>query len=129
MKPSKRREKVALAPGHSPLDWARVTANGGDPLVMKGEEAAHRFPMRVTLEELKKHKSPEDAWSAYNGKVYNITPYLKFHPGGEKELMRTAGRDGTKLFSELSKPALDPLEADRHRLSEHTRMGQCRPHA
>lgn len=101
MKPSKRREKVALEPGHSPLDWARITANGGDPSVMKGK-AAERFPMRVTMEELKKHKTPEDAWSAYNGKVYNITPYLKFHPGGEKELMRSAGRDGTKLFSEQS---------------------------
>jgi cytochrome b involved in lipid metabolism len=33
--------------------------------------------------------------------VYNITPYIPFHPGGEDELMRVAGRDGTKLFSEL----------------------------
>ena len=47
---------------------------------------------------LKEHKSPEDAWTAIGGKVYNITPYLKFHPGGEKELLRVAGRDGTKLF-------------------------------
>lgn len=29
-----------------------------------------------------------------------MTPYLPFHPGGEKELMRVAGRDGTKLFCE-----------------------------
>jgi cytochrome b involved in lipid metabolism len=44
------------------------------------------------------HNKRDDAWSAINGKVYNITPYLAFHPGGEKELMRVAGRDGTKLF-------------------------------
>jgi len=31
--------------------------------------------------------------------VYNVTAYLPFHPGGEKELMRGVGRDGTKLFS------------------------------
>jgi cytochrome b involved in lipid metabolism len=49
------------------------------------------------------HKSPEDAWSAFNGVVYNITPYLRFHPGGEDELMRVAGRDGTKLFSEWNR--------------------------
>jgi cytochrome b involved in lipid metabolism len=35
------------------------------------------------------------------GKVYNITPYLPYHPGGEPELLRSAGRDGTKLFAEV----------------------------
>ena len=40
-----------------------------------------------------------DAWMAINGKVYNVTAYLPFHPGGEKEMMRGVGRDGTKLFS------------------------------
>jgi cytochrome b involved in lipid metabolism len=47
-----------------------------------------------------KHNTPEDAWSAFNGRVYSLNAYLRFHPGGEKELMRVAGRDGTKLFSE-----------------------------
>lgn len=35
---------------------------------------------------------------AIQGKIYNITPYLKFHPGGVRELMRGAGRDATKMF-------------------------------
>jgi len=38
---------------------------------------------------------------AVRGKVYNITPYLHFHPGGIDELMRAAGADGTKLFNEV----------------------------
>lgn len=50
---------------------------------------------------LKAHNKRDDAWSVFNGKVYNITPYLPFHPGGEKELMRVAGRDGTKLFGKF----------------------------
>jgi cytochrome b involved in lipid metabolism len=33
--------------------------------------------------------------------VYNITPYLPFHPGGKGELMRAAGRDGAALFMEV----------------------------
>lgn len=53
---------------------------------------------KIPLSELKQHKTEQDAWSAFNGKVYNITPYLRFHPGGVKELMRVAGRDGTRLF-------------------------------
>jgi cytochrome-b5 reductase len=32
------------------------------------------------------------------GKVYNLTPYMKYHPGGIDILMKTAGNDGTVLF-------------------------------
>jgi cytochrome b involved in lipid metabolism len=57
---------------------------------------------RIPPSVLRTHNKRDDAWAAFNGKVYNITPYLAFHPGGEKELMRVAGRDGTKLFGTLS---------------------------
>jgi len=60
----------------------------------KGVDTLLRIPPSL----LKQHNKRDDAWAAFNGKVYNITPYLSFHPGGEKELMRVAGRDGTKLF-------------------------------
>ncbi|THH17898.1 hypothetical protein EW146_g3004 [Bondarzewia mesenterica] len=90
---AKKREKVALAPGHSPLDWAILKSSGAD--LRGGAEQL----MRITPSMLKQHNKPDDAWSAFNGRVYNITPYLPFHPGGEKELMRVAGRDGTKLFA------------------------------
>ncbi|EIW67529.1 hypothetical protein TREMEDRAFT_18995, partial [Tremella mesenterica DSM 1558] len=88
----KRTRKVALTPGHSPLDWARLTSSG------KNLRGTKSFPLRVTMDELKSHNKRDDAWSIFNGKVYNITPYLSFHPGGEEELMRVAGREGTKLF-------------------------------
>ena len=42
-----------------------------------------------------------DAWSVWQGKVYNITPYLPFHPGGDGELMRVAGKEAGKLFNEV----------------------------
>ena len=35
------------------------------------------------------------------GKVYNISPYVPYHPGGGPELLKAAGRDGTKLFGEV----------------------------
>ncbi|KAF9124347.1 hypothetical protein BGW39_008286 [Mortierella sp. 14UC] len=89
---SKRRIKFALAPGHSPLDWARLTGSGKD---LRGVESFGRY----TLEDVKQHKSYDDAWTVLNGKVYNMTAYLPFHPGGEKEIMRCAGRDGTRLFN------------------------------
>ncbi|KAG8730449.1 hypothetical protein FRC11_006668 [Ceratobasidium sp. 423] len=87
----KVRAKVALAPGHGALDWANLKSSGVD---LRGVTELQR----VTPSMLKEHRSRDDAWSAFGGKVYNITPYLPYHPGGEKELMRVAGRDGTKLF-------------------------------
>ena len=36
------------------------------------------------------------------GKVYNITPYLEFHPGGIEELLKGAGIDSTTLFDQVS---------------------------
>lgn len=92
VKPSKKREKVALAPGHSPLDWAALKTSGQD---LRGVDTLLRIPPSI----LKQHNKRDDAWTAINGKVYNITAYMPFHPGGEKEMMRAAGRDGTKLFA------------------------------
>lgn len=69
-------------------------------MLLKGPHILSGPPfLRITADELKKHKTKNDAWSAFNGKVYNMSAYMKFHPGGEAELMRVAGRDGTKLFA------------------------------
>jgi hypothetical protein len=36
------------------------------------------------------------------GRVYNVTHYMDFHPGGDAELMRGIGQDGTSLFNQVS---------------------------
>jgi len=38
---------------------------------------------------------------ALEGKVYNVSAYLPFHPGGEKEVLRGAGKDATSLFMKV----------------------------
>lgn len=38
---------------------------------------------------------------ALGGKVYDITRYMMYHPGGRDELMRGAGMDATFLFMKV----------------------------
>lgn len=89
------RRKVALEPGCSPLDWAHLNSSGKN---LRGIEP-HEFPLRVNKDVLKLHKQQNDCWTVLKGKVYNITPYVKFHPGGVEEIMKCAGKDGTALFN------------------------------
>nr|POF02514.1 cytochrome b5 reductase 4 [Quercus suber] len=89
------RGKVILSPGHSPMDWAAL---------MKSRDVSGVSAFqRVTPSQLRTMtgRKGKPAWSSWQGKVYNITPYLPFHPGGESELMKAAGRDGTKLFMDV----------------------------
>ncbi|KAI9680300.1 MAG: hypothetical protein M1829_001186 [Trizodia sp. TS-e1964] len=95
LKPPKPRQKVVLAPGHSPLDWARLQQSGAH---LSGRADPLGPLLRIPPSQLRLHNRRADAWSQFGARVYNITPYLAFHPGGEAELMRAAGRDGTHLF-------------------------------
>ncbi|KAG5980221.1 hypothetical protein E4U55_004267 [Claviceps digitariae] len=99
-RPSKPTRKVTLDPGHSPLDWARISGPNAD---LRGIHPPSTSYLRVTPSMLKSHtgRKGKDAWMALNGRVYNITPYAAYHPGGIPELMRGAARDGTRLFAEV----------------------------
>ncbi|TQS37608.1 hypothetical protein Golomagni_01912 [Golovinomyces magnicellulatus] len=89
---------VILKPGHSPLDWARLANSNAD---LSGLAGASYIKVPPSLLRKQTGRKGKDAWTVLGGKVYNITPYLPFHPGGEAELLRSAGRDGTKLFTEV----------------------------
>ncbi|CAI5769771.1 cytochrome b5 reductase 4 isoform X1 [Podarcis lilfordi] len=89
------RSKVPLKPGRSLMDWIRLTKSGKDLTGLKGRL------IEVTEEELAKHNKRTDCWICIRGLVYNITPYMEYHPGGEDELMKAAGADGTELFDQV----------------------------
>ena len=89
------RAKIPLRPGHSLMDWIRLTRSGTD---LRGVGPKM---IEVTEEELAKHNTPNDAWMAIRGFVYNVTDYMSYHPGGKEELMRGVGMDATSLFNEI----------------------------
>jgi fatty acid desaturase len=55
-------------------------------------------PVKITWEELAKHNTEDDCWIAIRGKIYNITDWLRLHPGGKDNLIINGGRDATQLF-------------------------------
>lgn len=96
---TKRNLKVILKPGHSPLDWARLSNSKTN---LSGLPPGISYlKVQPSLLKTQTGRKGKNAWTVLSGRVYNITPYLSFHPGGESELLRCAGRDGTKLFNEI----------------------------
>lgn len=54
----------------------------------------------VSLDALKAHASPGDAWLAVGGRVYDVTAFLDKHPGGKSVIARNLGRDCTREFKD-----------------------------
>ncbi|SCQ16169.1 cytochrome b5-like heme/steroid binding protein, putative [Plasmodium ovale] len=62
---------------------------------LKKEENAESGVKTFTREEVSKHNKKNDAWVIYKNKVYNVTYYILYHPGGEDILLEQAGQDVT----------------------------------
>ena len=94
-----QRQKVNTH-GNGLLQWYRITAKDDfqktriHPIASQPSSE----PRFIPKSEVKKHNTREDCWTILRGKVYDITPYLEFHPGGVEKLMLGAGRDCTQLF-------------------------------
>jgi len=74
-------------------DWTRLVQSSKDLAQRKGQ------PLRkIRWEEIRQHKTVHDGWMVLKGKVYFISPYLMYHPGGEAILKPALGKDATKLY-------------------------------
>ncbi|PHH81994.1 hypothetical protein CDD83_3393 [Cordyceps sp. RAO-2017] len=52
----------------------------------------------ITVEELMEHTEKANPWFVVNGHVYDATPFLEEHPGGEASILSIAGKDATDDF-------------------------------
>jgi len=51
----------------------------------------------LNAEEVAKHNSPSSAWLIVDDRVFDLTTYLAFHPGGDS-MVKCFGKDATKAF-------------------------------
>jgi cytochrome b involved in lipid metabolism len=56
------------------------------------------------MEEIRKHATEESAWLAVDGKVYDVTKFIKAHPGGRLPIMEVAGLDATDPVTNYHSP-------------------------
>jgi cytochrome b involved in lipid metabolism len=52
-----------------------------------------------TLAEVALHSLQTSCWTAVDGNVYDLTPFISSHPGGVENIMKICGKDGTAAFS------------------------------
>jgi cytochrome b involved in lipid metabolism len=64
------------------------------PPVQKTPSASAGYVMA----DVAKHNSQGSCWTVVNGEVYDVTSYVSKHPGGQQNILRLCGKDGTSLF-------------------------------
>jgi cytochrome b involved in lipid metabolism len=53
----------------------------------------------LTSAEVQKHSTATDCWSVIKGEVYDLTAYVKDHPGGAALIKAICGLDGSAAFA------------------------------
>lgn len=89
-----------VEPGAGGNGWMKPSR---DPLEDIGHEGS--VPNKqFTRQEIEKHNKDDDCWIVVNGKVYDSTSVLDWHPGGKAAIMTHAGKvhvDTTEEFESV----------------------------
>lgn len=56
-------------------------------------------PVVYSLADVAGHAQASSCWTAINGLIYDLTPWIKQHPGGDKAILDLCGRDGSADFN------------------------------
>uniref|UniRef100_A0A453P6N6 Cytochrome b5 heme-binding domain-containing protein n=1 Tax=Aegilops tauschii subsp. strangulata TaxID=200361 RepID=A0A453P6N6_AEGTS len=55
-----------------------------------------------SFQEVRKHSQRKDCWLIISGKVYDVTPFMEEHPGGDEVLLACTGEPSPPIPRVLS---------------------------
>jgi hypothetical protein len=96
---------IPSAPGDATEEKRPLNSNRGYPenvlpIVHTAEVQPVALP-ELSWDEVRKHRTAEDAWLVIRGFVYDVTSFLGVHPGGHEILLANLGQDATDAFEDI----------------------------
>ena len=83
---------AAQTPGQpSPTASATATAQTPGQPTVTGSTT-------ISAQEVAMHNSPDDCWIIVSNKVYDVSSYVKLHPGGSATITPYCGEEATRAF-------------------------------
>ena len=65
---------------------------------LQSSDVQNTQAMAYSIDEVSQHNLRDDCWTIISGDVYDLTDYIKRHPGGD-EILRACGSDATSQFN------------------------------
>jgi len=81
-----------------------------------GEVLMKQLHRQIPVSEIRKHNKEEDCWVMIDGRVYDMTPYFKHHPGGVCPVVLKGGQDASKEYYAIH-------AQDSHEIKEYFCIG------
>ncbi|KDQ20635.1 hypothetical protein BOTBODRAFT_169366 [Botryobasidium botryosum FD-172 SS1] len=81
--------------------WSNLRALASDAPGKEELQANAAAPGKgkfISYQEVQKHNKPGDCWIIVKGKVYDVTDFLKSHPGGLGVILANSGQDATAVY-------------------------------
>jgi len=88
-----------VEPGSGEGGWQKASAENKIAEAQKKTDAPKK---QFTREEIEKHDQPDDCWIVVDGKVYDATSVMSWHPGGAAPIMMHAGAVHHQTTEEFS---------------------------
>ena len=100
----KASAKPTVTPTAKPSVSAKPSATASASAAAKPSvtpTAAATVAAGYTMAQVKANKSAAKCWSVINGNVYDLTAWIKPHPGGEGAIESLCGTDGSASFNAM----------------------------